>query len=48
MAQDTCMPDSSVARLAELTVLDPEGASVRLGFQWAEKPVLLALIRHFG
>lgn len=34
--------------LDHLDVLDPDGVAVRLGTLWAERPVLLALIRHFG
>ncbi len=31
-----------------LAVLLPDGSSVRLGEAWADRPVVLALIRHFG
>jgi hypothetical protein len=34
--------------LADLTVLDLRGAPVRLGSTWAERPTVLAWIRHFG
>lgn len=34
--------------LAEIEVLDAAGEPHRLGALWAERPVLLALIRHFG
>ncbi len=33
---------------ASLPVLTPEGGEVRLGDAWAHRPVVLALIRHFG
>ena len=33
---------------APLPVLTPDGQEVRLGASWAERPVVLALIRHFG
>lgn len=33
---------------APLPVLTPEGDEVRLGDAWAHRPVVLALIRHFG
>jgi len=32
----------------DLPVLRPDGAEVRLGSVWAERPVVLALMRHFG
>lgn len=39
----------SVARkLEDLTVTDPDEKPVRLGDAWAERPVVLAFIRHFG
>ena len=34
--------------LRELTALAPDGTSVRLGDLWAERPVVLAFVRHFG
>jgi hypothetical protein len=34
--------------LDDLNVLGPDGVAVRLGTLWADQPVLLALIRHFG
>lgn len=37
-----------VARLADAAVLDPDGKDLRLGSFWAERPVILAMIRHFG
>ncbi len=36
------------ARLKDIDLLDPAGRKVRLGDMWAEKPVVLAFIRHFG
>ena len=33
---------------APLAVLTPDGLEARLGESWAERPVVLALIRHFG
>ena len=33
---------------SEIEVLDGEGAPVRLGGLWASRPVVLALVRHFG
>jgi hypothetical protein len=35
-------------RLADVSVLDPEGRSVRLGTLWREQTIVLAFIRHFG
>ncbi len=35
-------------RLAPLTVLDLEGTPVALGALWAERPVVLVFVRHFG
>lgn len=37
-----------VSKLAEIEVLDTEGKSVRLGDLWGERPIILAMIRHFG
>ncbi|MEP6872143.1 MAG: hypothetical protein ABI939_09895 [Anaerolineaceae bacterium] len=37
-----------VERLAEVEVLTPSGERVRLGSVWQGRPVLLAMIRHFG
>ncbi|MEE8421738.1 MAG: hypothetical protein V3S31_03055 [Dehalococcoidia bacterium] len=34
--------------LAAVEVLDGSGAPVRLSSLWAEQPVVLALVRHFG
>jgi len=33
---------------SDLTVLTPQGASVRLGDLWAERPAMLVLVRHYG
>ncbi|HJM88811.1 MAG TPA: hypothetical protein QF624_04175 [Dehalococcoidia bacterium] len=41
------MSDSTPA-LDDLDVLDSGGVSVRLGTLWIDRPVLLALVRHFG
>ncbi|MDJ0865707.1 MAG: hypothetical protein QNK03_06340 [Myxococcota bacterium] len=35
-------------RLAGLELSDWEGHPVRLGSLWAERPVVLVFIRHFG
>jgi peroxiredoxin len=42
------MSDAAVERLAEVRVLDGDGRQVRLGDCWDERPVVLAMIRHFG
>jgi hypothetical protein len=34
--------------LENVTVLDPDGKSVRLGDLWRKQTVVLAFIRHFG
>jgi hypothetical protein len=39
---------STAAQLAAIEVLDVEGAKVRLGSAWKERPVALVFIRHFG
>ena len=42
-------PAGNIERTAgDLTVLRPTGEGVRLGEAWAERPVVLALMRHFG
>ena len=40
--------DSIPAQLAAIEVLNPQGDSVQLGSLWAEQPIVLALVRHFG
>ncbi|HZP36555.1 MAG TPA: hypothetical protein VFE48_08700 [Methylomirabilota bacterium] len=42
------MDDLLAAALAQCSVLDEAGASVPLKGLWAEGPVVLALVRHFG
>lgn len=39
---------SATAQLADVNVLDPAGAGLRLGSLWDGRPILLAMIRHFG
>ena len=34
--------------LADATVLDEKKQVVRLGDTWAERPVVLTFVRHFG
>ena len=40
-------PDTAAA-LAEVVLRDHTGADVRLGSVWAERPAVLAFLRHFG
>lgn len=42
------MVNDMVARLAAVTVLDTAGNSIQLGTLWDERPIVLAMIRHFG
>ena len=35
-------------KLAQIEVLDPQGASVPLGSLWRDRSVVVALVRHFG
>ena len=42
------MANATVQRLGEVDVLLPSGESTRLGAFWDTRPVLLAIIRHFG
>ena len=42
------MDDLLAGALAQLTLLDEKGTVVPLKGLWAERPVVLALVRHFG
>lgn len=42
------MADATVAKLAPVTVLDGDAKEHRLGQLWAERPIVLVLVRHFG
>jgi hypothetical protein len=42
------MANETVTKLGDVHVLTPAGRQVRLGESWSERPVLLAMIRHFG
>lgn len=42
------MTHPTASRLAELNVLTPGGDSVPMQQLWANQPIVLALIRHFG
>lgn len=35
-------------RLADVTLADAAGEKQRLGTLWAERPVVLVFLRHFG
>ena len=35
-------------RLADISVLTPEGEPIRMGTLWQDRPVVLVFIRHFG
>jgi peroxiredoxin len=35
-------------RLADITLPDADGADVRLGDLWADEPVVLIFLRHYG
>jgi len=43
-----CVANAVVGQLADCTVLDPTGKELRLGAFWDQRPVILAMIRHFG
>ena len=42
------MADLSLADLANASVLDEQGAAVRLGDLWKDRTVVLVFVRHFG
>jgi hypothetical protein len=42
------MPDATVTRLGAVSVLAPDGSAVALGSLWADRPILLVMMRHFG
>jgi hypothetical protein len=42
------MDDLLAAALAQCTVQDETGAPVPLKGLWAERPVVLGFVRHFG
>lgn len=45
---DNPTADKTAEALADLTVLDPSGAAVRLGDLWRQRPLALVFVRHFG
>lgn len=42
------MVNSTVTALSDVTVLSPSGEQVRMGSLWESRPILLAMMRHFG
>jgi hypothetical protein len=40
--------ESLSARLAGVTLPDPEGVQVRLGSLWTEAPAVVVFLRHYG
>lgn len=42
------MSESVSAALSPIVLPDPEGSEVRLGSLWAERPAVVAFLRHFG
>ena len=39
---------SNAAAMTDLVLSDQDGNDVRLGDLWAQKPVVLAWLRHYG
>lgn len=37
-----------VAKLADTSLIDPDGEPHRLGDLWQERPTVLLFLRHFG
>jgi len=46
--QQPTHPPTDAAALADLVLQDQDGNDVRLGDLWAQKPVVLAWLRHYG
>ncbi len=42
------MANSMITSLSSVNVLTPAGESVRIGSLWESRPILLAMMRHFG
>ena len=40
--------ENVAARLAPLTVSDPEGREMHFDELWRERPVVMVFLRHFG
>jgi hypothetical protein len=41
-------PPERADELADIVLLDHDGAEVRLGDLWGERPVALVWLRHYG
>ena len=41
-------PPTDAAAMADLVLSDEDGNDVRLGDLWAQQPVVLAWLRHYG
>lgn len=39
---------NAAQRIADIELADPESRAVRLGDLWAERPVVLVWLRHYG
>lgn len=42
------MSDPTIERLGRVTVITPQGTEHEMASLWAERPIVLAMIRHFG
>jgi hypothetical protein len=42
------MPDSFSSKLAEISLPDADGSSIRLGSLWADAPAVIVFLRHYG
>lgn len=42
------MTESLSAALAPIVLPDPDGAEVRLGSLWEERPAVVVFLRHYG
>ena len=45
---DAYRPLMDIGALEEVRLPDPDGERHRLGDLWAEKPVIVVFLRHFG
>jgi hypothetical protein len=48
MAKEAHSPPAQADALADVVLPDQEGREVRLGDLWAERPVVLVWLRHYG
>jgi hypothetical protein len=42
------MADSYSSKLAQITLPDVDGNTVRLGSLWADSPAVIVFLRHYG